>query len=369
MNRKMQTVATAWALTLAACATPAGSTATDASTAAETADAAKPVAVDSNDPGPVDTKMFGDLKADAAKPDAADEVTTPDATAADTPTTDAPADTAKPDSGPAPDVSIDASATECPVGSFKPPKGDGKCVEATCANMAAAVSAVIAYAQTKYEQGCNADSDCTVASTSTACSGTCGIAIVKTAAAALATDMAAVDSQICKPFDYGGKCGFATPSCMEPTPGCVSGKCVYSKQPITKCVPPQPANTVCEGTLWVCKPGYFKGYGGGECLEATCDNLAKAKNDAIDSIATKSKVCGAGEECAVVASSTDCGGTCGVAVNAGMSSDVQKIVGWVDDNLCKKFDFKAKCGYATPKCMAPKPACKQGSCWYNDTVP
>lgn len=347
------------AMALSACATPAGSSAADTSDVSVAADTAKEVGVDTADPGPVDTKGFEDIQADTAKPDATAEVGPADAVA----------DAASP-----PDADVgggDATPAECPAGQFKKgtPDTTATCVDATCANMSAAVQAAIAYDQAKYEQGCTADDQCTVAPTSTACGGTCGIAVLKTMVTTLASGIAALDTKICKAFDYGAKCGMSTPGCMAKNVGCEGGKCVYSKTATTKCGVPQPTNTVCEGTLWVCKPGYFKGYGGGECLEATCDNLSKAKNDAIESIANKAKVCTPGEECAVVATSTDCGGTCGVAVNAGMSNDVLKIVGWVDENLCKKYEFKTKCGFSTPKCMAPKPGCNQGSCWYNDTVP
>lgn len=352
----MMTAASGIAAVLAACAAPAGNAGTDASDVSVAADIAKEVGVDGNDLGPVDTKAFEDAKTDPGKPDVASDSAGADATTAD--------------SSPLPDVAPDATSPDCPVGQFKPQKGNGTCVEATCANMFVAVQAVIAASQAKYEQGCTGDDQCTVAPTSTACSGTCGVAILKSNTASLAAAIASVDAAICKAFDYGAKCGYATPDCAAPSVGCKAGKCVYTKtDATTKCGLPQPANTVCEGTQWVCKVGYFKGYGGGECQQATCDNLSKAKNDAIESITSKAKVCTAGEECAVAATSTDCGGTCGVAVNGGMTSDVQKIVDWVDENFCKKYDFKTKCGYSTPKCMAPKPGCNQGTCWYNDTVP
>jgi hypothetical protein len=138
-----------------------------------------------------------------------------------------------------------------------------------------------------------------------------------------------------------------------------------------KCAAPQPPNTVCEGSNWVCAPEAFHGYGKTECLAATCDNLAAEKNEAIQKAVEAAQKCQGGDnggedggECIVVPTSTDCGGTCGAAVNAGMQNDVLKVVGWVDDNLCKKFGYKAKCGYSTPKCQAPKPVCGKGMCWY-----
>ena len=135
----------------------------------------------------------------------------------------------------------------------------------------------------------------------------------------------------------------------------------------TCALPISPANSVCNGQAWVCKSGYFKPYGGGECTEATCDNLTKAKNAALEGVLASARACvGAeAEECVVVPTTTECGGTCGEAVNSGMANDLAKVVGWLDDNLCKPFDFKTKCGYSTPKCMAPKPTCIKGQCAYS----
>jgi hypothetical protein len=132
------------------------------------------------------------------------------------------------------------------------------------------------------------------------------------------------------------------------------------------CPGAQPPGTTCNGQTWVCKDGYFKPYGGGDCTEATCDNLTQAKNAAIDAVLLAARTCTGAEpeECVVVATTTACGGTCGEAVNAGMANDLAKVVGWIDDNLCKPFDFPAKCGYTTPKCMAPKPTCVKGQCAY-----
>lgn len=135
------------------------------------------------------------------------------------------------------------------------------------------------------------------------------------------------------------------------------------------CAKPQPPNTTCEGTIWMCADGYFKGYGKTECIEANCDNLIKEVWAAIDDMVGKSKACNQDDDCVIASTSTACQGSCGAAVNSGMQNDVMKIVGWVDDNLCKKYGYAAKCGYATPKCMAPAPACVAGKCQYNKTVP
>ncbi len=132
------------------------------------------------------------------------------------------------------------------------------------------------------------------------------------------------------------------------------------------CPLPQPPGTVCQGSTWMCAPGYFHGFGTTDCWEATCDNMAKVLGESINAAVAKSHTCAAGEqdECVVVSTSTACQGTCGMAVNSGMANDVALVVGWVDDHICKEFGYAAKCGYSTPKCMAPKPFCNGGTCAY-----
>lgn len=351
------------AVWLTACATPAGSAAAGgpdsagngADTASETdSNSSSETAADSGATGSADASSVDGSKPDGGLTDAG--------------ASDAAADSGAADTGKADAIAPADAASACPAGAFKPSPA-AACQEATCTNMAAAVQASLAAAQAKYEGGCTVDDNCVVAPTDTACAGSCGMAIVKTHAAALGQVIADLDASICKPLGYGAKCSFATPSCMEPSVGCASGKCVYSKPASSPCGQPQPANSVCEGTLWVCKAGFFKGYAANECVEATCANLAAAKNDAIQTAVAKAQACSNSEDCVHIATGTDCGGTCGVAVNAGMQNDVLKIVGWIDDNLCKKYEFKTKCGFSTPKCMAPKPTCGQGVCWYNATVP
>lgn len=132
------------------------------------------------------------------------------------------------------------------------------------------------------------------------------------------------------------------------------------------CPAPKPPGTVCEGSTWVCAPGYFHNYGNSVCLEATCANMKAALDAALAEVEAKTHGCSGTDEgeCVVVSTTTACQGSCGIAVNGGMANDVALAVGWVDEHICKAFAFADKCGYSTPKCMAPAPACVDGVCVY-----
>ena len=234
----------------------------------------------------------------------------------------------------------------CDAGYFQPP-GAPDCQKATCEAMEAAVSQAIASAVAA-GLSCAKDADCTLVGTGNSCYGTCGEAVNTAAKPEIEKLVATLDEHICVALSYAEKCGFMTPMCIQPSPGCLNGECVYAK-------PEGPTE---------CLPGQFKAYGG-TCLDATCENMASAKNDAIQAAVEKAKVCTSDEDCIIVDTSTQCGGTCGVAVNSGMQNDVLIIVGWVDDNICKPQGYPEKCGYATPDCMMPKPGCDAGACVYS----
>lgn len=132
------------------------------------------------------------------------------------------------------------------------------------------------------------------------------------------------------------------------------------------CPLPQPPGTVCEGSYWVCAKGYFHGYGKTDCVEATCANMKAALDAALAEVTAKAHGCSGGDdgECVVISTSTACQGSCGAAVNGGMANDVALAVGWVDEHICKAFAYADKCGFSTPKCMPPAPACVDGVCVY-----
>ncbi len=215
-------------------------------------------------------------------------------------------------------------------------------------------------------QACSAKSDCVVVQTSTACSGTCGQAVNKAGEADVKKAVANADSTVCKPNDYAGKCGYSTPSCAAPDPSCEQGKCVY--MPTVKpgaCPGAQPGGTECVGGKWVCKSGWFHPTPGAKsCLEATCANMSAAFGEAIAGTAATVKACKVDSDCVVVATSTACQGACGLPANKAEAKLLEDRVKWVDTDICQAFGYAKKCGYATPKCMAPNPGCEAGACVY-----
>lgn len=284
-----------------------------------------------------------DADASAADTSAKDAAAQADASAPDAGQTDtAQSDTAKPDASTA-----DASATP------------------TCAEMSkklyADLSAVVAA-----HQACSTGDTCVIAQTSTACAGACGQAVNKSGLAAVQKVVNDLDINLCKANGYAGKCGYSTPSCAKPNPACEQGKCVYhGTEPASPCGLPQPAGTECVNKAWVCKKGYFHASPTAKaCVEATCKNMISAHGELIGGVAAGLKACSQDADCVVVPTSTACQGACGVAVNAAEAQVLKTSLAWADEHICKANGYASQCGYATPKCMAPKPGCKAGACVY-----
>ena len=97
-----------------------------------------------------------------------------------------------------------------------------------CAATMTALQAAIAGILDSHND-CQQDADCTQVSVSTACQGACGSAVNIQYVSAFQTLLAALDHQYCTQTGYAAACGYASPKCIAPNPGCINSKCVYKK--------------------------------------------------------------------------------------------------------------------------------------------
>ncbi len=116
------------------------------------------------------------------------------------------------------------AAQETAAGGVADAAGDALDCAATMADLQAAIDA-LATAHTD----CQHDADCTNVPTSTACQGTCGIGLNVAAVDDFAKALKLLDDKYCAATNYAAQCGYASPKCMAPNPGCVNNHCVYKK--------------------------------------------------------------------------------------------------------------------------------------------
>ena len=115
----------------------------------------------------------------------------------------------------------------CPTGTFAP-YNSPECLGATCENMSTSVNGAID-AAVAAAKACTKDKQCVIVQTSTACQGTCGVAVNKDDKSGVKDVVEWVSENICEENDFASMCGYATPSCLAPNPGCEAGACVYIK--------------------------------------------------------------------------------------------------------------------------------------------
>jgi len=75
----------------------------------------------------------------------------------------------------------------------------------------------------KANAACSTVADCVMTSDSTACFGSCGVAVSKSGEAAFKASLAYWNDAYCSGFV--AVCGYATPSCAQPTLVCNAGLC------------------------------------------------------------------------------------------------------------------------------------------------
>jgi hypothetical protein len=119
------------------------------------------------------------------------------------------------------DVTADAASEVAPTDAAD---ADAFDCAATMTALQDAISALVTS-----HADCQHDADCTTVSTSTACQGACGVGLNVNGVAAFQSALAALDDKFCKQSNYADQCGYATPKCIAPGPGCVNNLCVYKK--------------------------------------------------------------------------------------------------------------------------------------------
>jgi len=92
-----------------------------------------------------------------------------------------------------------------------------------------------------------------------------------------------------------------------------------------------------------------------------CDELRDAAEMRVNRIVDRASRCRSDDQCVRVATSTQCGGTCGAWVNRRVAPFVERAMKYVDRKVCAPFRAQ-DCPYATPGCLAERGVCAAGRC-------
>ncbi|MCC6903448.1 MAG: hypothetical protein IT377_31045 [Polyangiaceae bacterium] len=95
----------------------------------------------------------------------------------------------------------------------------------TCAEASTKLASGIEAAR-KANASCGTEADCVLTGASTACSGSCQVAVAKSGEAAFQAALSKLDTDYCKAFVP--TCGYSSPKCAAPTLVCTLGLCELS---------------------------------------------------------------------------------------------------------------------------------------------
>lgn len=174
---------------------------------------------------------------------------------------------------------------------------------------------------------CESDADCIWVATDTDCRGSCGSAVHRDGASAVATTIRELNAGVCQNYTADG-CPFATPGCLPPAPACQQGVCV------THVDEPEPLS---------------------------CEQRGLAAREAIDDALAEQPACAAASDCIWVPTGTDCAGSCGAIVHRDAEGAVRDAVAGANEGVCRGYAADG-CPFATPGCLAPDPDCVEGRC-------
>jgi hypothetical protein len=208
----------------------------------------------------------------------------------------------------------------------------------TCDDRTAQVAARVQPLRDGVDLSCKTTDDC-VSFPALSCQNACVSSLAsKTGAAAVASQVAAIDDDVCTPFFDAG-CKVLQPPCVFPgNPGCVAGKCQY----VLPGGPADSGTTSCDARL-----------------QAIGDRL----NTAIDALDTS---CKTNDDCTRVGTDDKCWTGCDVyAVSKTAIASLAATRASVDTDLCDPF-LADGCMPATffgcPEIPAEPPRCVQGVC-------
>jgi len=134
--------------------------------------------------------------------------------------------------------------------------------------------------------------------------------------------------------------------------GCFEGQCIAGIAPVYCCDSDRcPAGEMCQG-----RDGEF-----GRCFDPMCQERVNKVRRFIENLVSHTNKCEQASDCVQIGTSTQCQGTCGEFVNKEYARRVSARIDWVDEEVCSTYQQDG-CPFATPACLAVRPACVHNRC-------
>lgn len=93
----------------------------------------------------------------------------------------------------------------------------------------------------------------------------------------------------------------------------------------------------------------------------SCEQRRSYASRQVERVRAAYRACATDNDCVVVGTSTHCSGTCGTEINRAGVQEMERVISHLNATVCGEHR-RMGCPYATPGCMASRPACAAGEC-------
>ncbi|WP_437717190.1 hypothetical protein WMF45_12695 [Sorangium sp. So ce448] len=94
-----------------------------------------------------------------------------------------------------------------------------------------------------------------------------------------------------------------------------------------------------------------------------CQQLHARASGQVERVRAAYQACASDNDCVMVDTSTECGGTCGEVVNRAGVHQMRRLIVHLDATVCREHR-RMGCPYGTPACLASRPVCAAGACTF-----
>ncbi|XXX80747.1 hypothetical protein WMF30_18490 [Sorangium sp. So ce134] len=101
----------------------------------------------------------------------------------------------------------------------------------------------------------------------------------------------------------------------------------------------------------------------GEVDWRACQRRHDHASSQVERVRAAYRACATDNDCVMVDTSTDCGGTCGEVINRAGVQQMRRVISHLNATVCREHR-RMGCPYGTPACLASRPVCARGACTF-----
>ncbi|XYH93633.1 hypothetical protein ACMHYB_38075 [Sorangium sp. So ce1128] len=101
----------------------------------------------------------------------------------------------------------------------------------------------------------------------------------------------------------------------------------------------------------------------GEVDWKACQQWHAHASSQVERVRAAYQACATDNDCVMVDTSTDCGGTCGEVINRAGVQQMRRVISHLNATVCRELR-RMDCPFGSPACLATRPVCAGGACTF-----